>query len=355
MLSFLKISGSHHAVGKALGQFGAPALHHYAKTSPAWHHIMRFRDHPAVKQMQQQVQARHPQYWAELQGLADGLQMPLADVFAWNCRGDLWAWGPDGCTTVWQPSEPMLLAHNEDGDPLFAGQCAMAHIDVDQGPAFTGFVYPGSVPGHTFAANASGLCMTVNNLRTLHAKAGLPRMIITRHLIAQHDLQAALQYVQAVQPAGGFHVTLGQRGQHQMASVEFTSFLCSVMMINNAGGHANHMVHDATRHQPQIITGSSGFRQIRLAQCWQEPEHREPLEILFDQHNTAFPIFRDDPADPDTENTLASARFEITADAVQWQVHQGRHHEPVYRFKDDQPIDLAQNTTALCKMATDPQ
>lgn len=352
MLRFIQTSGSHHAVGVALGAFGAQALHHYAKTSPAWHHIMRFRDHPAAQLLRQRVQTQHPAYWQELQGLAQGLDMPLDEVFLWNCRGDLWAWGPDGCTTVWQPGTPPVLAHNEDGDPLFAGHCALAHVELEHEPAFTAFVYPGSLPGHTFGSNAAGVCMTVNNLRTLHAKPGLPRMVVTRALLAQPTLSDALQYVRHVQPAGGFHVTLAQCGQPELVSVEFTSHRCSMMPITAAAGHANHMTHEVMTHQPQIITGSSGFRQIRLNECLHNNPATEPLTILFDQQNQDFPIFRQDPSDPDNENTLASARFVIDSDAVHWQVHQGRDTEALYQFRNDRPIHAADDSAPTCTLAT---
>jgi hypothetical protein len=312
MLSFLQLKGTHHEVGVALGQFGAQTLHHYARTSPAWQHVMRFRNHLAVERMQQQVQTEYPDYWAELKGLAQGLEMPFADVFAWNCRGDLWAWAPDGCTTIAQPGTPNRLAHNEDGDPLFAGHCAMAHIQTENTPGFTAFVYPGSLPGHTFSANAAGLCMTVNNLRTLHAQPGLPRMVITRAMIAMPTL------------------------------------------LNEASGHANHMIHAAMQHQPQIVTGSSGFRQIRLEQCLRAHADIEPLEVLFDTKNPEFPVFRADPADPDHENTLASVRFEVGTDALQWQVHQGQCFEPVYRFKNDQLMTPEVKAINVCNMATNP-
>src|SRR5262249_18368682 len=142
-----------------------------------------WRNHPAAKAMSALVQQRHPQYWEELSGLAAGLEMPLEDVFLWNCRGDLWAMAPDGCTTVQLPGAHPVFAHNEDGDPGFTGRCAIAEIAVSDGGRFASFVYPGSLPGHTFAANQYGMAMTVNNLRTLQVEPGLPRMIIARAML----------------------------------------------------------------------------------------------------------------------------------------------------------------------------
>ncbi|MCD8504465.1 MAG: C45 family peptidase [Burkholderiaceae bacterium] len=290
MLNYLDLSGTHHEVGAALGRFGAKALHHYAQISPGWKHIMRFRQHPMVQSMQELVREHHPQYWAELQGMAQGLEMPFEDVFVWNCRGDLWAWGPDGCTTVQQPGAQTLLAHNEDGDPLFAGHCGIAHIQAGLDIAFTAFVYPGSIPGHTFGANAKGLCMTVNNLRTLHAKPGVPRMIVTRQLISLPTIASATLYLRSIDPAGGFHVTLGQAGTDTLTSIEFTNRHTSIINVSEPAGHANHMIHSAMRHQPQIITGSSGFRQARLEQILNAQPSAEPLKILFDTDNSEFPI-----------------------------------------------------------------
>src|SRR5690606_5644976 len=119
-----------------------------------------------------------PAYWQELQGLAQGLGLPLDDVFLWNCRGDVWAMSPDGCTTVQIPGDEPVLAHNEDGDPGFRGYCAMASVRPQDGCAFNAFVYPASLPGHTFAVTDAGLVQTVNNIRSCAAGPGLPRMLL---------------------------------------------------------------------------------------------------------------------------------------------------------------------------------
>jgi predicted choloylglycine hydrolase len=50
--------------------------------------------------MRAAVQAQWPQIWQELEGMAEGLQAPVDEVFAWNCRGDLVRSTSDGCTTL---------------------------------------------------------------------------------------------------------------------------------------------------------------------------------------------------------------------------------------------------------------
>jgi hypothetical protein len=339
MLSYLKIQGSPFEAGVALGRFGAPAVHSYLKHSEAWQTVMQWRGSQAVKIMAELVRQRHLQYWQELQGLAVGLELPFDDVFVWNCRGDVWAMAPDGCTTVQLPlSGYPAFAHNEDGDPGFAGHCGIAEVTVEHQARFASFVYPGSLPGHTVAVTDRGIAMTVNNLRTLHAAPGLPRMVLARAILDMPDIASVLDFLNAAPRAGGFHLTLGQAGNHGLTSVEFSSSLCSAVKIDKPSLHANHMIHAAAANHAQIITGSSGHRQIRgedlLRQAAAQGSAPDPLSILSDQANAKFPIFRDDPEDSDLENTMATALIQVGGDNVEWQVHTGRDSAPLYKMRN---------------------
>lgn len=335
MLSYLKIKGTPFEAGAALGRFGAQAVQQYLKNTESWASVMRWRGSERVQAMAGLVQSRHPEYWLELQGLAACLEMPLEDMFLWNCRGDLWAMSVDGCTTVQLPgAEYPSFAHNEDGDPGFVGQCAVAEIAVNGSGRFASFVYPGSLPGHTFAVTDAGLAMTVNNLRALHVDVGLPRMVLVRSMLNLPDVQSAVRYLQESRRSGGFHLTLAQSGSTELLSVEFSANLCSVVKLEKPSLHANHMIHPAMANQPQIITGSSGFRQIRgdelLGQGAASKAAPNPLDVLFDQGNAQFPIYRNDPRDSDNENTLASASIQVRADCIEWQVHVERSTRPLF-------------------------
>ncbi|MDM0042612.1 C45 family autoproteolytic acyltransferase/hydrolase [Variovorax sp. J22G21] len=335
-LTYFEIQGAPFETGRALGRFGAAAMHGYARQSPAWASVLHHRGTPLAEQMAALARTRFPRVWDELQGLAAGLELPFEDVFLWNCRGDLWAMAPDGCTTVQEGGGVRRITHNEDGDPAFAGCCAIAAIDVEGGAAFASFVYPGSLPGHTFAVTEDGLAMAVNNLRCLNVRPGVPRMVLTRALLEATSLDEALQVLRSTERAGGFHLTLAHRNAPELLSVEFSSQAFSVVEISGRALHANHARHAPLRDLPQIVTGSSRHRQQRgdALLAGDGPGAADPLHVLADHGDAAFPILRTDPADSDGENTMATVDILVGSSHIEWQVHEHPMQPPRFHMID---------------------
>ena len=338
-LSLLKVTGRPFDAGQALGCFGADAVRRYLLPTQAWATVMSWKRSERVATMAALVHEHFPGIWAELQGLASGLGLPFEDVFLWNCRGDVWAMSPDGCTTVQLPGDgARRMVHNEDGLPAFAGHCAIAECGIEGSPRFSAFVYPGSIAGHTFAATDAGLAMTVNNLRELHVGAGVPRMVLARAVLDSASLSSATDLLRSHPRAGGFHLTLAHRDSPDLLSVEFSSEACSVRTVTRPSLHANHATHSSLRDLPQIITGSSGHRQTRgdalIEEAAATGREIDPLELLGDKGNPQFPIFRDDIADTDDENTLATADFVIRSTHIDWQVYEHPRNPPRFRMTD---------------------
>ncbi|SAK69877.1 peptidase C45, acyl-coenzyme A:6-aminopenicillanic acid acyl-transferase [Caballeronia fortuita] len=332
-LGFIEISGSPREAGEALGRFGADAVHAHLLNTHAWQTVTQWRGSETSRAMAALVRERFPRVWDELNGLAAGLHLHFEDVFLWNCRGDVWAMSPDGCTTVQLPgTDVRRIAHNEDGFPAFAGDCAIAQCKIDGGPGFAAFVYPGSLPGHTFAVTDNGLAITVNNLRQREVVAGVPRMVITRALLDAADIDAAVSIVRNNPRAGGFHLTLGSCKSSALVSVEFSAHDCSVVEVSAPSLHANHAIHPAMHGFAQIVTDSSRHRQIRGDALVASNETIDPLAILGDREDAALPIHRTHPDDPDEENTLATADIAIRASHIEWQVHEHPGQPARYRM-----------------------
>jgi len=89
--------------------------------------------------------------------------------------------------------------------------------------------------------------------------------------------------------------------------------------------HANHLIHPGSEAEAQIVTDSSHDRQTRVEHLL--PRLASPttpaalLDVLQDRAPAGLPIYRDDPLDPDDENTLATALFEIGSADVSMKVY----------------------------------
>jgi len=319
-LRWLTASGSHHAIGLALGRHGRAAVHDALVGSAAWQAIVARADSPAVERLRTGTACLFPWVMAELHGLAEGLALPFDAVFAWHCRGELLASVPDGCTSVLLPGETPCLAHNEDGLPALDGTAFLVRAAPDGQPAFLSFGYPGSLPGHTFALTETGLVQTVNNLRLTGLAPDIPRMVLGRAMLTCRSVAEVLALLAAAPSSAGFHFGLARLGEPQLTSVEIGGGRLSHREVTAPLLHANHALHHPGGDTGQVITRSSADRQ-RRGEALLAAGERDPLTILGDAGDGGLPIFRRAPDDPDDENTLATVCFRLRPDDIDWAVH----------------------------------
>lgn len=326
-LPSIHLDGSAYAIGRGLGVFGRDAVHEHLRPLALWQYLALQAQTPAALQMRQQVRTEFPRYWQEIEGLADGLQLPLDEVFMWNCRGDyVHEQSVDGCTTVFGPTRAgTLIAHNEDGLPQLKGHCALLHATPESGLAFSSFIYPGSLPGHTLAINERGLVATVNNIRPARIPAGIPRQILARATLDAGSIDEAIAVVTRTDRAGAFHHTFGQVGSARVVSVEASAEGSNVSEIQWPAGHSNHLVSLSLSQVKQRITASSGARQRcidqRLQQLPGDLDASVALSMLRDTSGQDLPVYRCAADDSDNENTLATGVFLISANTVEWRVY----------------------------------
>lgn len=317
-LGWLSLAGTSREIGFALGRQGAQAVGLHLLKHPLWAMVNDPRQAAQVGAMAAATQARFPQIWAEIEGLAEGLGLPVMQAFAWNCRGDLLASVPDGCTTVMLPGAEPLLAHNEDGLPFFRDSSFIAAVRPETAPGFRAFCYPGSIPGHTFAFTDAGLVQTVNNMRLTGVSAAIPRMVLGRALLGCETLAQAVDLLHDA-PSGGFHFGLMHRTDRRILSVEFGGGETSVRQVATPSLHANHALHLDRGLRAQIITRSSQDRQTRGDELL--IEGCNALTILRDIGGPGLPIRRDAQDDPDEENTLGTAVMRLSGQGLEWSIH----------------------------------
>lgn len=331
-LGWIAAGGDPRSLGRALGMAGRDAVHRHLLSARIWQRVNDPANAEGLARMIATVQARFPTIWAEIEGLAEGLHLPVHQVMAWNCRGDLLASVPDGCTTVMLPGPTPVLAHNEDGLPFFRGASFIAEVTPERGTGFHAFCYPGSIPGHTFAVTRAGLVQTVNNIRLVGVHADTPRMVLGRAVLAAPDIESALSVLRASPNSGGFHFALSHMADRRIVSVEFGRGEVSVRVIDAPSVHANHALHHGSGCADQIVTPSSRDRQARgtalLAQG-----RADPLVLLRDTGGSGLPIRRDAADDPDEENTLATAVFHVTQEGIQWSIYDQSSDPATYAGK----------------------
>jgi predicted choloylglycine hydrolase len=310
--------GSPREIGRALGRFGQAALHRLIRPTAYWAQTVERAGSERLRQMEQATRHALPEVIEEVEGLAEGLDLPFDQAFAWISRGDLRADLPEGCTTVMVPGAPRVIAHNEDGDPAETDACGLLTCRPDHAPAFAALLYPGSIPGSAFGVNEEGLVVTVNNIRAKYAPPGVPRQLVGRAVLGCRSLDQAVALIEGLPRAGGFHFAMAQAGDHRLLSVEFTGDLVSVVELDRPTAHANHLIHPGMADLPQIVTRSSADRQARAAALLPG----DPLAVLQDDAGPGLPILRRDPADPDAENTVVTLLATLDRHAVTAALHQ---------------------------------
>lgn len=327
-LAWLTTSGTPFEIGAAMGAQGRDAVHQHLIHSPFWAQMTADLHAETVTRLKRNTQSRFPEFYEELRGLAAGLQLDFDDVFAWNCRGDILASTPDGCTSLQSPGDTIQISHNEDGLPFFRGHCFILEAKPETSTGLHAFCYPGSIAGHAFGWNEAGLVQAVNNLRLQQVVPEIPRMVLGRAVLASNSLQGAISVLSEDPCSGGFHMSLAQAGQAELVSVEYGGGDVSVVEITNSNGHANHALHMPAENQ--IITQSSADRQSTLERLLQAGK-KGHLDILRDTSGPGLPIRRDAEDDPDEENTLATGLFSVTKGGVDWKIYADKTGEPTYQ------------------------
>ena len=318
MIEQFETSGSHHEVGFAIGQRFTDRIHRSLDTYPfLQERILPYHRTPEGQARYQQLlelhQVRYPDYFAELEGIADGAECSFEALFLVNMRGEYRGYlrGCSDCALV--TDDAALIGHNEDGSPAFRGNLYLVHARVEGKPAFTALSYPGFLCGNAFGFNAEGICFSVDHVQPRDVRVGVGRHFIARSLLEARSLDDAIERATVPGRASGFSYTIGSIPERRVVLVEVAPGDHHVREIRGVYFHANHYRELADANQ--IIHPSSQARVERAKVMMQKspPQNAaEVLTILGDQTNEQYPIRRTATA-PDQSATLCTALFDLDA------------------------------------------
>ncbi len=257
------------------------------------------------------------QYLAEISGIADGADLDYRDIAIINFRGSL----PEkGCSTViLKKQDKIILAHNEDHETVLGELAYLLIVELQDGPSFLAYTYPGCMPGYSFSFNSHGIIMSANAMPDPDNQIGVPRHLLDRSMLEANNIEDALKRILMPQRSGAFSYNLVSMKDKRIINLEITSKKHHVTEIQDKYFHTNHFISDELKGIliPLGTTQSRYQRGVDLISYTTQKSAKEALKILSDDK-----IFLPRQKRVRTQygnyygGTLCTALFEITEDII---------------------------------------
>jgi isopenicillin-N N-acyltransferase-like protein len=251
-IPMIEARGSHREVGRQIGQ-GCQAqirgmlasLHLELPDGITWPEMLE--QSRRYLKFSREV---YPQYVEELEGIAEGAEVPFDEVFLSVCE-ELWesaAWR--GCTDMAARGRATLdgstlVAHTNDLLPQAEENLAILKIQAGDEPEFLG-VSPGGI-AISAGFNAAGISLTGNQLDNNDIRPGVPRLLVVRAILASRYLSEAMDHCLLPQRASSYNNVLADTNG-EVYSMEGSATDCEPIYIeNDVLAHTNHYVSPAMR------------------------------------------------------------------------------------------------------------
>jgi len=273
------------------------------------------RGNPLLINFLMSMKLKYPQYIQELQGIAEGSDIPFINLFMINLRYELSYFvnnstglNPLQCADIHViNSENVFVAHNEDAAPIIASTAYLLTIQIpESNQLFTAYTYPGYLPGVAFGWN-SFVSLSFNYVGPLQTQIGLARAFINRDALAATSAQDAFMRITPTRRAFGFTLNLGDFMEQKSYSIEVSPN--AFAYYENLKNYT-HFNEYKLLNIPQATDTSTIYRQERADKFGVPQVPLDALEILGDNMNKVWPIYRN-AAPPDTAATVATVLFDI--------------------------------------------
>lgn len=233
-----------------------------------------------------EIQAFDAEYLEEMQGIAEGAEVPLEDIVLVNCRTEM-LWGiqqllkqappadkDDGCTTLIVLPEAsqdgqLIHAHNWDWREECTETGVILRIQRPQGPDILTFTEAGTLA--RLGLNSKGLTLTGNYLssdRDFQQSGGTPQGLLRRKILEAETLAGAMRTLWGTRRACSTNVMLGA-AEGDAVNLELAPD--EIFWITPTDGilvHANHWISPPARAKLRdtglAVTPDSIYRQRRV-------------------------------------------------------------------------------------------
>jgi isopenicillin-N N-acyltransferase-like protein len=194
-----------------------------------------------------------PQYFEEIEGMADGSGIAFPAIWAMCIKAELGATASDepGCSSLfYNKNGKKWLFHNEDGNMAYKDLMFIVKVRPPSGISFLSMVYPGILTGNGPSLNDRGIVQTTNYIGSVRAETGLPKYVIGRAILEAGNLEEAVQIATMSPRAFPYHHHLASFAEKEYRSVETTPEHFQVNAPEGIYCHTNHLVLEKTRNFP---------------------------------------------------------------------------------------------------------
>jgi isopenicillin-N N-acyltransferase-like protein len=270
------------------------------------------------------AEERYPQYVDELKGIARGANVDYDDICVLNA---IEAVSQDAlhltkCTSMAVNQERtandhVLISHNEDWLPEDEDDVYVVLAHPDDEPSFLAMSYGGLLPNVGF--NSEGIAQCCDSVYPTDTRIGIPRLIVSRAVLAARSLSEAIQCTLVPHRAAGYnHLLAHESGE--IYSVEVSAHRFAVFYGKDGYlVHTNHYIDpkmlEVERDSDELISTRVRYnRAERLIR--QTPKHtiKTLQAIQMDHINFPNSICNHavDGNAMDRENTITALLIDLT-------------------------------------------
>ncbi len=280
-LPLIHIYGSHYQMGCQIGEACREQIRHdiesaHTLISDAYDQLQLTWEGAQIQARKYIpfAQERYPRYVQELEGIAAGAGVSFDDVAVVNAMEAVTsdALHLTKCTSMAVSPErsasgQVLVAHNEDWLPEDEPDVFMVEARPDDEPPFLAMTYGGLLPN--IGVNAYGIAQCCDSVRPADSRIGIPRIIVSRAVLAARTPGEAIQQTLVHHRAAGYnHLIVHESGEIYNVEVSARRF---ALLYAEDGliVHTNHYLDpqmQAVETDPDelIATRVRYFRALRL-------------------------------------------------------------------------------------------
>lgn len=255
-IPLFRVSGTHREVGQQIGRQLGPRIRRM--TAQMREHLPKGATWEGMLEKSRLFLAPsrqvYPQYIEELEGIAEGAEVPFEQMFLGQCEelwdASLWRGGAKGCTDFAARGPATvggatLLAHTNDLSPEVEEDLVILQVQAGDDPEFLGVSVGGL--GYSAGFNAAGISLTGNEVAPNDGRPGVPRLLVVRAILAARRLGEAMDSCLLPQRASSYNNIIADI-EGEIYSMEASATDCEpVYITHDILAHANHYASPAMR------------------------------------------------------------------------------------------------------------